>query len=65
MRAPAEVVGSPVAEIAFGAGNVDGAPEEWITSVLRTLIPRTSVGLPTGISVTLHPKRYSLLVELG
>src|SRR3982750_4075760 len=44
---------------------VDGAPEKWITSALTTLSPSTSVGAPTGISITLQGKRHLFLVERG
>ena len=42
---------------------IDGAPEKWITSALTTFRPRTSVGSPTGISITLQGKRYFVLEE--
>ena len=35
---------------------VEGAPEKWITSVLVTDRPSTSVGTPTGISNTVERK---------
>src|SRR5436190_10015260 len=44
---------------------VDGAPEKWITSALTTLSPSTSVGTPTGISVTPQGKRHLFFNERG
>src|SRR5437762_8895893 len=44
---------------------VDGAPEKWITSALTILSPSTSVGTPTGISMTLQGKRHVFRDDRG